>query len=102
MDEKWFKARNITRKKPFLEKAPVLVLVFADNKAPYYIQSTWIAIGYFLLALGEKGLTTVTYTPSKIRWFNEFFNIPQNYVLQVILPIGKPATDSYKKQPRKN
>ena len=99
--KKWFKKRNITWKKPFLENAPVLILVFADNKAPYYIQSTWIAIGYLLLALEEKGLATVTYTPSKIRWFNEFFDIPQNYVLQVILPIGKPATDSYKKQPRK-
>ena len=100
--KKWFKERNISWKKPFLENAPVLVLVFADNKAPYYIQSTWIAIGYLLLALEEKGLATVTYMPSKIRWFNEFFDIPQNYVLQVILPIGKPATDSYKKQPRKN
>jgi len=44
----------------------------------YYIQSTWIAIGYLLLALEQKGLATVTYTPSKVRWFNEFLGIPKN------------------------
>lgn len=67
----------------------------------YYIQSIWIAIGYLLLALEEKGLAPVTYTLSKVRWFNEFLGIPKKYILQTILPIGKPALDKYKKQPRK-
>lgn len=99
--KEWFKQAGITWEKPFLENAPILLLVFADSTAPYYIQSTWLAIGYLLLALEEKGLATVTYTPSKVRWFNEFLKIPKKYILQTILPIGKPALDKYKKQPRK-
>jgi len=100
--KKWLAERGISWRKPFLEEAPVLLLVFADIRAPYAIQSTWLAVGYMLLAIEEKGLATVTYTPSRIKWFNEFFNLPDHYKLQTILPIGKPADTKYQKQPRKS
>ena len=96
----WFREIGITWRKPFLENAPILLLVFSDGTAPYNVQSTWLAIGYILLALEERGLATVTYTPSKVRWFNELFKIDKRYVLQTILPIGKAACDICSKQPR--
>jgi len=98
--KEWFKERNITWRKPFLEDAPVLLLVFSDGNAPYNVQSTWLAIGYILLALEERGLSTVTYTPSKVHWFNDLFGIEKRYLLQAILPVGKSADPSYEKQPR--
>ncbi len=97
--KKWFQERGITWRKPFLTDAPVLLLVFSNKKEPYAIQSVWLAIGYLLLALEEKGLCTVTYTPSSIKWTHELLNVPENYVLQTILPIGKPKGTT-SKQPR--
>jgi len=99
--KKWMSERNITWKKPFLTEAPYLVFVFADITAPMAVQSVWLAIGYLLLALEEKELSTVTYTPSEIKWANELLNVPNNYRLQAILPIGKIRKGyNYKKQPR--
>lgn len=101
--KKWFKERNITWKKPFLTEAPILLLVFANKNEPHAIQSVWLSIGYLLLALEEKQLVTVTYTPSGYGWANNLLNIPKNYSLQVILPIGRAKPDiKYRKQPRKS
>ncbi|MGQ4834390.1 MAG: nitroreductase family protein [Candidatus Asgardarchaeia archaeon] len=97
--KKWFRERGITWEKPFLTDAPVLLLVFTDKGAPYSIPSVWIAIGYLLLALEEKGLCTVTYTPSDTKWVYELLDVPRNYLLQTILPIGK-AKGPIKKQDR--
>jgi nitroreductase len=47
-------------------------------------------IGYLLLAAEEKGYATLTYTPSDTRWANSMFNVPEEYRLQTIIPIGKP------------
>ena len=96
----WYISRGTDWHKPFLEIAPALIFVFSDKTAPYHIQSTWIAVGYILLALEEKKLASLTYTPSKIKWANSMFNIPQNYILQVIIPVGKLRDPNYKKQPR--
>lgn len=99
--KKWMEERNITWRKPFLTEAPILLFVFTDIKVPMSIQSTWIAIGYLLLALEEKGLKMVTYTLFSILWANNIFKIPENYKLQTILPIGKKKhLSKYKKQER--
>ena len=70
MDEKWFKEKNISWKKDFLTDAPILLLVFGKSNEPYWIESVWIAIGYILLAIEEKGtrytnLYTLKYTEDK-------------------------------------
>lgn len=97
----WASSLGITWEKPFLTQAPVLLFVFADIKAPSAVQSVWLAIGYILLALEERGLVTVTYTPSELRWANELLKVPNNYRLQAILPIGKMKMGyNYEKQPR--
>lgn len=87
--KKWFVSKGITWRKPFLTEVPVLLMVFGKSNEPYWIQSVWLAIGYLILALEEKGLASLTYTPSNVLWANELLNVPKEYVLQAIIPIGK-------------
>ncbi len=86
--KEWFRKRGIDWRKPFLEEAPALIFVFGRRTEPYWVQSVWIAVGYMLLALEERGLATVTYTPSKVGWANQLLGVPEEYVLQTILPVG--------------
>jgi len=68
---KFFKERNIIWRKPFLTDAPILIAMFGRKTASYFVQSIWLSIGYLILALEERGLASLTYTPSKVRWINE-------------------------------
>ncbi len=95
----WLQARGFSPEKPFLEEAPFLVLVFSQARAPYSVQSTWIAVGYALLAAEEAGLGTLTYTPSDPTRVAEEVDAPEGLRLEVILPIGIPADDK-PKEPR--
>jgi len=72
----WLLKRDFDWKKPFLEEAPVLLLVLSDARAPYSTQSVWLAIDYILLVLEELGLITVTYTPSDSKAIQEEVGIP--------------------------
>ncbi len=85
-------SRKITWRKEFLTEAPALILIFGDSTKPYWVQSVWLSVGYLLLALQEKGLASLTYTPPKTKWVNELLQIPKNYILQSIVPVGKPRT----------
>jgi len=96
----WLAETGITPEKPFLTNAPFLILVFARTDAPYWLQSTWLAIGYLLLALEEEGLGTVTYTPPDPTPVQTLLSAPMVYKLQTILPVGYP-TDPKPKYPRK-
>jgi nitroreductase len=96
----WLRESNINWKKPYLEKAPILIVVYASNMAPYSKESVWIAIGYMLLALEELGLGTVTYTPSDVKLVEAVLPIPEGYRLEAILPIGY-SDDRKLKEPRK-
>lgn len=87
----WLSEKGFTPEKPFLTDAPYLILVFGNTKAPYWLQSTWISVGYFLLALEELGLGTVTYTPPNPRPVERLLGAPKHYKLQTILPVGYPA-----------
>jgi len=91
---------KITWEKNFLSSAPYLILVFSDIRFPFSKESTWLSIGYFLLALEEKKLSTVTYTPPKPSEIGKIVNAPKFYKLEVILPVGY-SNDSKKKQNRK-
>jgi len=86
----WLKNNKISYSKPFLIEAPYLIIVISNKKFPYYKESTWIAIGYMLLAIEEIGLATLTYTPSNTEFLKRILNIPYNYSLEAILPIGYP------------
>ena len=87
--KKWLREKGITWRKEFLTQAPVLIMVFGKIGEPYWVQSVWLAIGYMLLALEEKGLASLTYTPSKVEWANELLGVPKEYALQAIIPVGK-------------
>lgn len=96
---RWLKERDFSPEKPFLTEAPYLLLVFSRAKAPYWLQSTWVAIGYLLLALEERGLGTVTYTPPRPREVAQLVGAPPECKLQTILPVGLPV-DPKPKFPR--
>ena len=95
----WLLARGFSWKKPFLEEAPVLVLILSETKAPYSTESVWLAIGYTLLALEELNLGTVTYTPSNAKGVLDEVDVPDGFRLEAILPIGV-STDEKSKEPR--
>jgi len=95
----WLLKRDFDWKKPFLEEAPVLLLVLSETRAPYSTQSVWLAIGYILLVLEELGLGTVPYTPSESKALQEEVGIPDEYSLEVILPLGVSQDDKIK-EPR--
>ncbi len=90
----WFlefaRSRGITWRKPHLTDAPVLIVVAGYRKSPHWKESVWIMIGYLLLAAEERGLATLTYTPSDTRWAKEFFGLPDGWGLETIIPIGYP------------
>jgi nitroreductase len=98
--KQWFMSKNITWQKPFLTEAPMLLAVFSNQEMPYATQSTWLAIGYIILALEERSLSTLTYTPSYPENVRSVFKAPEEYALEAILPIGYSA-DSKLKEPRR-
>lgn len=97
--KKWLEQRNITWEKPFLEDATYLIIVYADKHCPYTIQSTWLAIGYLLLALEENGLASLTYTPPDAEKVNSLLKVPKRYKLETIIPVGYPLEEKIK-EPR--
>ena len=95
-----FDAMGVNSEKPFLSDAPVLLVIAGDTEKPYWLESTWLAIGYIVLAIENEGLGSVTYTPSDFSFIMDLLNIPDRFVPQVILPIGHHATKKPPKKPR--
>ena len=94
----WLTEHGLNPEKPFLEEAPVLILVLMRVNAKYARESIWTSIGYILLALEEQGYHTVPYTPSNTYYPLNELDIPKWYRLEAILPIGlsednSPRTD---------
>jgi len=96
----WFESKDITWQKQFLTDAPVLLAVFSNQKMPYATESTWLAVGYILLALEESSLSTLTYTPSYPENVRAMFGAPEEYRLETILPIGHSADTKPKEERR--
>lgn len=87
-------------RKPFLEEAPALVIVFEVHKGPetprpYYVkESVGIAVGFLLAGLHQAGLATLTHTPSPMKFLNEVCGRPQEERAYVAIPVGYPADDA--------
>ncbi|MCO4761052.1 MAG: nitroreductase family protein [Myxococcales bacterium] len=85
--------------KPFLEEAPALVVLFAQNRGAngskhYYIsESVGIAAGFFISALHRCGLVTLTHTPSPMKFLGELLGRPASERAFLLLPVGYPASD---------
>ena len=96
----WLLAHGLNPSKPFLEEAPLLVAVLMDTSAKYARESVWVAVAHILLALEERGLSTMTYTPSDTGPPLAELDAPQGFKLEAILPVGY-SEDETPKEPKK-
>ena len=90
----WLMEQGLSPDKPFLEEAPVLIIVLMRANAKYARESIWTSIGYILLALEEQGFFTVPYTPSNPYYPLAELDVPRGYRLEAILPVGVSNDDS--------
>jgi len=86
--KEWMQKKNISLEKDFLVDAPYLVVVSGEVNKPYWLESTWLSIAYFVLAAENEGLGTLTYTPAKMDFLVELLDMPDGFESVVILPIG--------------
>ncbi|MGI9090409.1 MAG: nitroreductase family protein [Gemmatimonadaceae bacterium] len=87
--------------KPHLTDAPWLVVLFrkayglnADGtKRTYYYtqESCGIAAGFFVAAVHQMGLVTLTHTPNPMGFIGELLGRPVNEKAMLVMPIGYPA-----------
>jgi nitroreductase len=90
-------------RKPFLEIAPWLVVVFkqihaVDAKGAkltnYYVnESVGIACGLFIAAIQSMGLATLTHTPQPMRFLTGILDRPDNERPYILFPVGYPHPD---------
>ena len=87
-------------RKPFLEKAPILIAVFRQSyvdlgstkKKNYYVsESVGISCGFLLAALHSAGLATLTHTPSPMGFLEKILNRPKNEKAFLLIPVGYPS-----------
>ncbi len=107
MPEDWktdLKPLGTDWKKPFLEDAPYLIVVFkqsygvesGEKVQHYYVsESVGIACGFLIAAIHQAGLVTVTHTPSPMNFLSKILNRPANEKPFLLLPIGYPKKDTY-------
>jgi nitroreductase len=86
--------------KPFLEEAPVLVVVFVENysvdaeggrhKTYYPMESVGIAAGVLISALHVSGLASLVYTPAPMGFLSEVLDRPDTERPFLVLAVGYP------------
>ena len=86
-------------KKPFLETAPALIIIFKKSynllnekkTNNYYVtESVGIACGFLLEAIHYCGLVALTHTPSPMNFLTKVLNRPENEKPFLLVPIGYP------------
>ena len=90
--------------KGYLEVAPCLIAVFAQNYAllddgrkvkNYYVtESVGISLGFLIAALHHAGLATLTHTPSPMGFLSTLLDRPANERAYLLLVAGYPADDA--------
>ena len=102
--QSWMKQKEISLEKGFLTDAPILIVVAGDTTKPYWLESTWISMGYLILAAEQEQVATLTYTPADTKDLNHLMDVPANFQIVAVIPLGH-ATKTVKKkevQPVKN
>ena len=102
--EEWLEALaplGTDARKPFLEVAPYLIVIFAQNygltpdgkkiKHYYVSESVGIATGLLITALHHAGLVCLTHTPSPMNFLSRILHRPPNERPFLILVVGYPA-----------
>ena len=103
---KWLAPLGTDEHKPFLEIAPVLIVVFridflivaktGETEPTYYSQeSAGIACGLLIAAFHNAGLATLTHTPSPMKFLNQILNRSRNEKPFVLIPVGYPAENAH-------
>ncbi|MBV6645985.1 MAG: nitroreductase family protein [Cyclobacteriaceae bacterium] len=107
MSERWLKDLEpigTDWNKPFLERAPWLIVVFKkvyevekETKANnYYVnESVGIACGMLITAIHHAGLVTLTHTPSPMNFLSKILNRPSNERPFLLLPVGYAEEEAY-------
>ena len=108
MNEEWvkdLKPLGTDWRKPFLEIAPYLIIVFkkpfdfdaaGNKKQNYYVtESVGLACGILINAIHNAGLVTLTHTPSPMKFLTEILERPANERPFLLLPIGYPSNEIY-------
>ena len=90
--------------KPFVETAPVLIAIFAQNYEVrddgaklknYYVQeSIGIATGMLIAALHHAGLSTLTHTPSPMGFLSDILERPKHERAYMLLVVGHAAENA--------
>lgn len=108
MSEEWLndiKPLQTDWKKPFLEIAPFLIVVFKkaydldeenQKHTNYYVnESVGLACGFLLAAIHHAGLVALTHTPSPMNFLSKLLERPKNERPFLLIPVGYPAPDTY-------
>ncbi|MBK6266227.1 nitroreductase family protein [Marivirga sp. S37H4] len=107
MSERWLKdlqPLGTDWRKPFLETAPYLIIVFkkvyeeedGEKSNNYYVnESVGIACGFLISAIHQAGLVTLTHTPSPMNFLTEILGRPKNERPFLLLPVGYPAEETF-------
>lgn len=90
--------------KEYLERVPWIVVAFeqrfqqlddGSKRHHYYVkESVGIACGLFIAALHQMGLTTLTHTPSPMKFLSHLLERPGNERPFVLFPVGYPEPGS--------
>jgi nitroreductase len=102
--EEWLKALaplGTDARKPFLEVAPWLIVVFGARRSRsadgvirknYYVpESVSIAAGFLLVALHRAGLATLVHTPSPMGFLGEICGRPAEEKPYMLVVVGHAA-----------
>ena len=108
MSEEWLKDLapiGTDWRKPFLETAPYLIIVFKrsyeidqNNKKHqnYYVtESCGIACGILLSAIHHTGLIALTHTPSPMNFLSGILERPENEKPFLLIPVGYAAEECW-------
>lgn len=107
MSDEWLqdiKPLQTDWKKPFLELAPYLIIVFkkaydlhhdGSKRTNYYVnESVGLACGFLLTAIHHAGLVALTHTPSPMNFLMKILNRPENERPFLLIPIGYPSSET--------
>ncbi|MCP4442526.1 MAG: nitroreductase family protein [Aureispira sp.] len=91
-------------KKPFLEVAPYLIIVFkkaydigenGEKLKNYYVnESVGLAAGFLLTAIHQAGLVSLTHTPSPMNFLQKLLKRPENERPFLLVPVGYAKEDA--------
>jgi nitroreductase len=89
--------------KPYLETVPWIVVLFeqrygiaegGSHLKHYYVkESVGIAAGFFIAALHQMGLFTLTHTPSPMAFLSKLLHRPENERPFALFPVGYPSPE---------